>query len=208
MQRAEDQAVKRESQFWYACDLKAGHCYSDSLAGSLIAEDYGVGYSPEASQVLRIESDGRIGDPAWARRFLYLLFRNVALIDDSLMEHAAKLSGFDPGYILRCATELRERLEEKKNRLRVLSEKRNSLHIRILQLTALMSADTDGGRIEDYQKEIESAKGRIEKTNRDLQSSSLLPTHKDIAEVLGVAKGSVDSGLYYLRKAFGACELN
>ena len=208
MQRAEDRVIKEESQFWYMCDLQAQRCYPIPGAGSLMVEDHQGGYSAEVSRVLRIESDGRIGDPAWARRFLYLLLRNVTIIDDSLLEHAAGLSGFEPDYILGCATELRERLEEKKNRCRLLSEKRNTLYIRILQLAGLMSEETESGRRSDYQRQIGLAKNRIKKIDRDLQSSSFLPTHMDIAEVLGVAKGSVDSGLYYLRKAFSACELN
>ncbi len=206
LQHAEDQALRSESKFWYICELHAGQRYP--YPGSLLVEEHSCDYSTELSQVLRIEPDGKIEDPAWARRFMYLLFRNVTYIDDSMIEHAARLSGFEPGYILGCATELRERLEEKKNRHRILSEKRNALHIRVLQLTTLMSAETDNGRIQEYQKQIRLAENRIKKINREQKSSPLLPTHKDIAEVLGVAKGSVDSGLYYLRKAFSACELN
>jgi DNA-directed RNA polymerase specialized sigma24 family protein len=32
----------------------------------------------------------------------------------------------------------------------------------------------------------------------------LCPTHRDIADVLGIPKGTVDSGLYYLKESFGA----
>ena len=208
MQHAEDQVIKGESKFWYACDLQTGGRYSYPGGCSLQVEEYYCDYSTKASRVLRIESDGKIGDPAWARRFLYLLFRNVTHIDDSMMEHAARLSGFEPDYILGCATELRERLGEKRNRYRLLTEKRNALHIRILQLKTLLSAESNGERNREYRKQIRLAESRIEKTNHEMKSFYLLPTHKDIAEVVGVAKGSVDSGLYYLRKAFSAAELN
>jgi hypothetical protein len=72
----------------------------------------------------------------------------------------------------------------------------------------LAATETDQERLRVYRKQIRAAEIRIEKTDRELKSTALLPTHKDIASVLGVAKGSVDSGLYYLRKAFSACELN
>jgi hypothetical protein len=207
MQRSEQRATQDESDFWENC-VRAERTYPDSNIRASGVDDQSGTYSAEVSRVLRIEPDGKIGDPAWARRFLYLLLRNVAYIDDSLIEHAAKLSGFKPEFILGCATELRDRLWKKCNRHKILREKRNALHVRILQLNSLMSEETDCERLSGYRQKIESAKARIEKANRCIRSTPLLPTHKDIAEVLRIAKGSVDSGLYYLRKAFKNFEFN
>lgn len=208
MQRAEDQAVRNESKFWYNCELHAHREATEGASRSLMVEEQSKEYTAGLSQALRIGSDGKIGDPAWSRRFIYLLLRNVTYIDDSMIDHAAMLCGLKPEYILGCATELRARLEEKKHRHSFLMEKRNRLHIRVLQLRTMISSETDHERLMEYRKQIRSAEIRIEKTDRELKTSALLPTHKDIASVLGVAKGSVDSGLYYLRKAFSTCELN
>jgi chromosome segregation ATPase len=158
--------------------------------------------------VLKIQKSGRISDPAWAKRFLYLVLRNVVFIDDSLMEHAAELSGYKADFILGCATELRERLEDKRRRYTSLQERRNSLHVKIMQLKALISEETDAERLARYKKQLESAETRIKKTKGDIRSASLLPTHRDIAEVLGQSKGSVDSGLYYLKQAFDDLQKN
>ena len=207
MQHSEHRAVKDESEFWHNCTRTESPEPGSSIYSSSIDDCPGA-YSAEVSQVLKIEPGGKISDPAWARRFFYLLLRNVAFIDDSLMEHGARLSGFDPEYILGCANELKERLAEKRERQRILLEKRNSLHVRVLQLNALIAEETEKDRLSSYMKRLTCAKSRLEKTKRDLRSLSLLPTHKDIAEVLGTAKGSVDSGLYYLRKAFRSFELN
>ncbi|MBN1685976.1 MAG: hypothetical protein JW852_04930 [Spirochaetales bacterium] len=207
MQHSEHRAIKDESDFWQKCGAPENTNPDGGVYYSPDDQTPEV-YSAEVSRVLKIESRGKISDPAWARRLLYLMLRSVTFVDDSLMEHTARLCGFDPGYILGCATELRQRLDEKRERQRVQIERRNSLHVRILQLTALMSDETDADRLEHYRKRLTAAKARIDKTNRDLRSMPVLPTHKDIAEVLETAKGSVDSGLYYLMKAFKNIGLN
>ncbi len=208
MQHSENRALQDESGFWFSCESSTAPAHQGSKAYHSSAGSHDENYLAEVTRVFKIEPDGKIGDPAWARRLLYLLLRNVAYIDDSLMEHCAKLSGFDPAFVLGCATELRERFGEKTLRRKKLIEKRNALHIRLLQLDTLLSDETDADRISSYRRQIGSVKARIEKASRDIRSSPLLATHRDIAEVLETAKGTVDSGLYYLRKAFSSFELN
>jgi len=208
MQHAESRAICDESGFWYVHDAEAEYRRPDGRACNPTIDEHADDRFTEVARVLKIEQEGKIGDPAWSRRLLYLLLRNVVYIDDSLIEHCARISGYDPDFILGRAAELKERLAGKQHRYRMLLEKRNTLHIRLLQLGSLLSNETDGERLSNYEKQITSVKARIAKLSADIKSSPLLATHKDIAEVLGTAKGSVDSGLYYLRKAFEGFELN
>lgn len=207
IQRAEERAVKDESDFWQTCTLDEHEVPGETVHAAMVKDKSHI-YSPEVSRTLKIEGEGKITDPAWAKRFLYLILRNVAFVDDSLMEHAAKLSGYDVQFILGCATELRERLLEKRKRFAALREKRNALHVRILQLNDLLSDETDEERIASYGKQLASARNRANRLNSTIRSAPVVPTHKDIAEVLGMSKGSVDSGLYYLNKAFEGLQRN
>ena len=72
----------------------------------------------------------------------------------------------------------------------------------------MLAEETDTERAAVYRKQLETAEQRIEKANRDIRSTSILPTHRDIAEVLGLSKGSIDSGLYYLRQALDDFQRN
>ena len=208
MHHSEEKAIQEETDFWYSCDIHDGQHHSYDVCYRSGTADPQERYSAEASKVLKIKGNGRITDPAWAKRFLYLVLRNVTFIDDSFMEHAAELSGYDIGYIVGCATELRERLWRKRERYAALKEKRNSLHVRILQLNTLVRRETETERLTAYKKQLETAKKRMAGISAEIRSANILPTHKDIAEVLGLSKGSVDSGLYYLRKAFDDFQMN
>ena len=200
MYRAKEEAMRNEYRTGHPCVTEPEYGYWAPRAESTL--------SPDVAQALQIGPDFRIQDPARARRFVYLMLRNAAFVDDSLIEHTAELCGVDANLLLGHATELRQWLRKKIDRHRELAERRSSLHFRIQYLRTLLEDETEYDRRKKMQWQIDIAQERIEKTRRALSELSLLPTHKDIGEVLGVPKGSIDSGLYYMRRAFKEAELN
>ena len=165
-------------------------------------------YSPATANALKIEKDGCVHDPAYARRIIYLVLRNANMVDDSLIKHAAKLTGYDETRLLGYVTELRRLTGTRKERIDKLNLRRNGYHIRIQRLRLTIEKEDDPERKRRYQEELIHIEGKLQRISEEIASIPSLPTHRDIAEVVGVPKGSVDSGLHYLRMSFRRAELN
>ncbi|MCD6397755.1 MAG: hypothetical protein J7L71_09460, partial [Spirochaetaceae bacterium] len=54
----------------------------------------------------------------------------------------------------------------------------------------------------DFIIKIERLRTIISKINNQISKAPSRPTHQDLADVLGIPRGSIDSGIYYLKSAF------
>lgn len=189
---ARQDVIRAECKNWYR---NAEQSVEDAVIG-----EQELAYSPQVTAVFGIGKDGSISDPSVGRRFVYLVLRNAMLVDDSMIQHAAKLSGMDFDHLLGCATELRQMIAKRKSRYLSMAERRDSLYVRIQQLTIQLERESEGDRVQKCQRQLAFARERYDGIVNLLRSVSFLPTHKDIGEVLGVPKGSIDSGLHYIRK--------
>jgi hypothetical protein len=197
---ARQDVIRAECKNWYR---NAEQSVEDTVIG-----EQERAYSPQVTAVLGIGRNGSISDPSFGRRFVYLVLRNAMLVDDTLIEHAAKLSGMDFNHLLGCTTELRQMIAKRKSRYLAMAARRDSLYARIQQLTIQLDRESERDRLRKCRRQIEFAREGHDKIVNLLKSVSFLPTHKDIGEVLGVPKGSIDSGLYYIRKEIQDLEQN
>ncbi|MBT3275268.1 MAG: hypothetical protein HN368_19090, partial [Spirochaetales bacterium] len=165
-------------------------------------------YTGAAAKALKICSNGKIGDRACAKRLIYLVLRNAIVVDDSMIRHTAKLTGHDVTRLLGYATELRQLMGKRKERKDALVLKRNNFHFKIHRLRSAIASEEDTGRLHRYEAELSMAQQKYKRLTRDIKQTVLVPTHKDIGMVMGVPKGSIDSGLHYLKEAFRDAELN
>ncbi len=165
-------------------------------------------YGSTVTKILRIGKKGVIESKPHSLRLTYLILRNSMQIDDAILHKTAKLTGTDEDELLGCVTELRRRLNKKILIYENLVNRRNKAHVRIQLLHGLLAQETDSGRCAQYVHVLTKEQSRFEKITREIGTISLVPTHKDIAEVLDVPKGSVDSGLYYLKNAFEGIGMN
>ena len=90
-------------------------------------------------------------------------------------------------------------MEKRTYRKIIIREKRNCQFCRLFQLHQKLHYEADNAEKEVITARIEKTKSRICKLNRILKSITQMPAHRDIAEIMGIPKGSVDSGLYYLK---------
>ena len=64
-----------------------------------------------------------------------------------------------------------------------------------------MKAELDRVELRRLDRLIRQEKVHLENARRELSKVPVSPTHRDIADVLDMPKGSVDSALYYMRTA-------
>ncbi len=151
------------------------------------------------AESLGLESSGKIRRKADKRRFLILLLKHSKDIDRDEIMLGAALTG-TAEYKLRLAVEeLNKRIAHKYERLRILRERRNRAFYRARLLEEEMGRVADSGewlvlhnRLQMLNKSVCAAQDKISRI-------PLYPSNRDIAEVWGMPKGSVDTLLFTLK---------
>jgi hypothetical protein len=189
----------------------------DSFWATEVAEGWGDGdtkddtssygtlrVDPAARRILKIDSNDRICDRVIRRRFLFLVLAGAATITRRMIRRAAQLTGDDPEWLEARIEELRRRLLDRSRRIKELRERRNTHFFRIycIQEQIGLSPEVTSRRL--LARAMAKEQRRLAATLDEISRIPATPTHRDIAEILGVPKGSVDSGLFYLRNALSA----
>ncbi len=135
------------------------------------------------------------------KRILCLACKNAYYIDHRMIGKAARLTGVSEPWLSSIIDHLRNTMENRLQRYKYLSLKKKET----LAMTYLMDAEhaeCRDGQIHQtkYRRRYNAVSARAKKLNLKLHAISLTPTHQEIAKALKMPKGSVDSGLHYLRK--------
>jgi hypothetical protein len=69
-----------------------------------------------------------------------------------------------------------------------------------------LADESDHYRRQNLSHALEREWGRYSRVKADLASLKTIVSNSLVARILGVPKGTVDSGLYYLRRRFGPRE--
>ena len=88
------------------------------------------------------------------------------------------------------------------DRIRTIKNRRNSAFFKFHLLQEKISfAENEKEKIE-LREEISNLRKRICKMNTTISKAPSRPTHKDIADILKVPRGSIDSGIHYIKTSF------
>jgi len=134
------------------------------------------------------------------KRLLYLVLMDTPNLTDREMEKFSQMSGYDCDWLLDLKDRINISMHGKSERLTDLREKRNNYFSRIQYYQTLLYDELDPQKRETLQEKISRLKKRLADTRREISRVPARPTHGEIARLLGVPKGTVDSGLHYFRK--------
>ncbi len=136
---------------------------------------------------------------ALRQRLLILVLKNAAVLEESDFLTAFPLLGPDREEAVRMRLSLLDTLEEKRKRRDELSLKRNESYYRL----ALAFKKKDEAVSDKIREELDGKillyRRRLRRMEEQIRRVPMVPCNGDIAGLLGMPKGSVDSGLYYLR---------
>ncbi|MBB6481063.1 hypothetical protein [Spirochaeta isovalerica] len=152
----------------------------------------------EESEINRIEIN--LKSNASRKRLLYLVLMDTPNISDREMEQFSRMTGYDSDWLLALKDRINEMLHSRSGRLTILREKRNNYFSKLQYYQLLLSEELNPAKKAIYHDKINVLKKRLADTRRDISKVPVRPTHNEIAELLGVPKGTVDSGLHYFRK--------
>lgn len=144
---------------------------------------------------------GKIGQRRTRRRLLFLAFTDPEHLDDSMLERLSEVTGYALEYLRSCCLVLKEKIQRKKLALQELTEKKNAQYFKLLMLQADILNEGDEEKRCWLTEQLRKIRDRIDDLVEQISvKSQYLVSHDDLAKLFGVSKGTVDSGIFYLRK--------
>ena len=131
---------------------------------------------------------------------LYLVLKCCRRLDPGELAAAAAATGIDPRRLAGMAEQLRAGLEPVERRLAVLRERRNRAFSEARLLEAELIGRPDDGRTEALRLRLAAANRRMNAAMARMARVRRDPTNREVARVLGVPKGTVDGGLFWLKR--------
>jgi len=195
--------VLAQENFW-TCDRSSETQHEEALSALDIDDPAELEIPPCICSLLKIDHRKRITDPSTKKRFLILALMSAVRLTESLIARIAYLTGYDPDWIHGLIEELRSRVQTRRSRLLHLAQKRNGCFFRVYCLQEQLRLVAEDHLRRELCRQIAHEELRLTNTLEEISRLPLAPTHRDVAEVLGVPKGTVDSGLYYLKESLTA----
>ena len=134
------------------------------------------------------------------RQLLFLLLKSYYFAPDELIEQVSEKINMESEAVRNLINEIRRRRSGKENEFMDLCDRLHCQHYRCLAYEKRMRNAQPGTDYHEKMKErFDRARTRFEKMKKRLGKIRLTASNRIIAEVMGIPKGTVDSGLYSLK---------
>ena len=153
---------------------------------------------------LGMTADGRIANACLCRRLLMLTLKNAYYVDDLYLAKIAELTGCGLSWLSDAVQELRERGEQRRIRLETYGIRANKAYLEICQIHRELGLCSEYSEEQKLRKKLPSVRTRMQRACRGKNSVLINPTNREIAEIMKIPKGSIDSGLYLLKRELAA----
>jgi hypothetical protein len=146
-------------------------------------------------RLLPDEKDERIHARAFRTRLIYLCIKCAYLLDDARLIELARLSGVPPVVMMRWIR--LARLEQDQQSIRIISRRRgrDSAWVRIGINRRRLSREVDPEKRQLLGSRIAKDHGVYIRACQVIQNSRTMLPNRQVAEILGVSKSTVDSGV-------------
>lgn len=159
-----------------------------------------LSYSPEnrIPQCVKVEFKNK----ASKKRLLFLVLMDSPNVTDNDMGVFSELTGYEYDWLIYLKDCLNIEVFKRNERLTMLREKRNSAYMKLLYKQTRYSEESEPEKRLQLEEQIRRLRKRLEDTRYEISRVPCRPTHNEIAELLQIPKGTVDSGLYYFRRKY------
>lgn len=137
---------------------------------------------------------------AFASRLVFLALKCAWEVDDELAERVASASGIDPAWLGSALGQARRSLESERCRYERMQGRRNGSWCRLRLLESRLGGETDDNRRRLALAAMERERLRLSRAREEMAAFKPVVPNSVVARILGVPKGTVDSGLYYLKR--------
>ncbi len=136
------------------------------------------------------------------KRLLFLVLIDSHNITDSEMKSFSQMTGYDYDWLLHLKDTLNKKLFNRSERLLQLREKRNNIYFKLLYKQNSYNEEIEYEKKVIINNQIDQLKKRLDAVLLEISKVPSRPTHAEIADLLEIPKGTVDSGLYYFQKKY------
>jgi hypothetical protein len=134
------------------------------------------------------------------RQVLVLLLKSYYFISDDFLARAAPAIGVEKEKLRQLIDELKKRRLGREEEIRNLRERIHCQFYRCIAMTRRVTAAPAGSAFQEkIRQRLVRAEGRLAAMRERLKSIRLEASNRQVAEVLGISKGTVDSNLYALK---------
>ncbi len=137
---------------------------------------------------------------AGQRNLLFLALKCCRFLDPARLQEAARRTGVDPERLEQMRRALQAGREGAARRLAWLGERRNNAFSRGRLAEEELAGCVDPDRAAELRARICRYRQRMRAAADRMSRVRLAPTNAEIAALLGVPKGTVDSGLFWLKR--------
>ena len=146
----------------------------------------------------------RVRSGADRRNFLFLALKCSRLIDSENAPALAGVAGVSTERLMALATTLRGLRGRRESRHEMFRGRRNAAYAAIRLLEEGLPDEVDPAKRAHTEEVLARWRRRMSLAMERMSRVGLAPTNLEISRVLGVPKGTVDSGLYWLKRKLAA----
>lgn len=141
-------------------------------------------------------------------RFLIVALKNPKFLDEKTISKLSMVTGIEPSIIFYYKEQLIRNAEKSYEKQTLVIERKNrAYYMKNLKQTELAIANAST-EIDRLNQQIAYYDAIIKRASDELKTKHFGPRNHQIAEVLGIPKGTVDSAFYYFKKNFNELLLN
>ena len=140
---------------------------------------------------------------AYSSRLVFLAVKCAWEIDELGVARVAAAAGVGEDWLASAVDQARRSLVAERSRIDALVERRNASWAKQILFETRIVAETDPCRKTRLSVTLGRELARCEKIKAELGGIRPIVPNPVVARILGIPKGTVDSGLYYLRKRYG-----
>jgi hypothetical protein len=140
---------------------------------------------------------------AYSSRLVFLAVKCAWEIDEEGVSRVSAAAGVGREWLAAAVEQARRSLVSERSRIDRLVERRNACWTRMRLLEARMATETESHCKARLASAFERESARYAKVKADCSCLRPIVPNSVVARILGIPKGTVDSGLYYLRKRYG-----
>jgi hypothetical protein len=132
-------------------------------------------------------------------KIILLTLKCADELTDSFINRIALRLGTHSAFVFHLIEILRTTMRGRTERIKYLKEKRRQCYFRIRYFMEARQVCRDRFRAAELEKKILRERKRFEAALRSLSATPRGASHSDIARILGIPKGTIDSGFFYIR---------
>ena len=162
--------------------------------------------SEYARAALQIEGTKEILTDTVKKRLLYIYLIEADYLDERIKERIIRMTGYKKRWVETCSEKLKKKVDIRLNRIIQIKNRRNSAFFEFHLLQERCSFEENRSEKEVLENQIKNLRRKINSMNREISNAIVRPTHKDLADILQIPKGSIDSGIFYIKNSFNELE--